>query len=98
MPELSADRPIGTSSTATPAELATAMQGAAVTSAATTTTVGANTGTAGAGLSLIGNTTSVDQAANLMNDLAALQEDILDVKTQLNALIVSLEGANLIAS
>lgn len=47
----------------------------------TMTTVGSNTGTAAAGLSLIGDTTSVDQAANLMNDLVALQEDIaaLDV-------------------
>ena len=45
------------------------------------TTVGANTGTGGAGLTLIGDTATVDQAANLMNDLVALQEDIaaLDV-------------------
>lgn len=45
------------------------------------TTVGANTGTSGAGLTLIGDTTSVNQASNLMNDLVALQEDIdaLDV-------------------
>ena len=40
------------------------------------TTVGANTGTAGAGLSAIGDTSTADQAAALMNDLVALQEDI----------------------
>ena len=47
----------------------------------TMTTTGTNTGTAAAGLSLIGNTTTVDQAANLMNDLVALKEDVnaLDV-------------------
>ena len=45
------------------------------------TTIGANTGTAGAALSLIGDTSTIDQAATLMNDLAALMEDIqaLDV-------------------
>ena len=40
------------------------------------TTIGANTGTAGAVLSLIGNTADVDQSAALMNDLLALQEDV----------------------
>ncbi|MHA2380784.1 MAG: hypothetical protein ACXADS_16050 [Candidatus Thorarchaeota archaeon] len=44
------------------------------------TTVGANTGTAGAGLSLIGDTSTVNQAANIMNDFVALQEDILGVQ------------------
>lgn len=51
----------------------------------TQTTVGANTGTSGAGLSLIGNTTSVDQAANLMNDLVALQEDITALEAAVSA-------------
>jgi len=55
-------------------------QQTAVADVATTTTVGANTGTAGAGLSLIGDTSSVDQSSALMNDLLALQEDILDFK------------------
>lgn len=50
------------------------------------TTEGSNTGIAGAGLSLIGNTTSVDQAANLMNDLAALREDIAAAFTLINQL------------
>lgn len=45
------------------------------------TTIGSNTGTSGAGLSLIGDTTSVNQATNLMNDLAALQEDIAALDT-----------------
>lgn len=40
------------------------------------TTVGSNTGTAAAGLSLIGDTTMSNQAAAIMNDLAALREDI----------------------
>lgn len=40
------------------------------------TAKGTNTGTAGAGLSLIGNTTSADQSAAIMNDLAALQDDM----------------------
>ena len=45
------------------------------------TVTGANTGTSAVGLSLIGDTTAVDQAAALMNDLLALKEDInaLDV-------------------
>lgn len=50
------------------------------------TTVGSNTGTAGAGLSLIGDTTMVNQAANLMNDLVALQEDISAVQVLVNQL------------
>lgn len=55
--------------------------GAAQADQGAMTTVGSNTGTSAVGLSLIGNTTSVDQAANIMNDLVALQEDIaaLDV-------------------
>ncbi len=40
------------------------------------TTVGANTGTAGAGLTSITNTDTTDQSANIMDDLLALQEDI----------------------
>ena len=45
------------------------------------TSVGANTGTAGAGLTLIGDTSTVNQASNIMDDFVALQEDIaaLDV-------------------
>lgn len=57
------------------------------------TTIGANTGTSGAGLSLIGDTSTVNQATNLMNDLAALQEDIaaLDaVVTQIRTALVDL--------
>lgn len=50
------------------------------------TTVGANTGTAGVGLSLIGDTTSVNQATNLMNDLKALQEDISATQVLVNQL------------
>lgn len=59
----------------------------------TMTTVGANTGTSGAGLSLIGDTSSVDQSAALMNDLLALQEDIaaLDaIVTEIRTALVNL--------
>lgn len=50
------------------------------------TTIGSNTGTPAAGLSLIGDTTSVNQAAALMNDLAALREDIAAAITLVNQL------------
>jgi hypothetical protein len=50
------------------------------------TTVGANTGTAGAGLSLIGDTSTVNQAANIMNDFVALQEDISALQVLVNEL------------
>ena len=45
------------------------------------TVIGDNTGTSAVGLSLIGDTSSVNQAAAIMNDFAALKEDInaLDV-------------------
>jgi hypothetical protein len=60
------------------------------------TTVGANTGTAGAGLSLIGDTTSVNQAGALMNDLAALREDIAAAFTLVNQLRSDLVAVGLI--
>jgi hypothetical protein len=50
------------------------------------TTVGANTGTPGAGLSLIGDTSTTDQSAALMNDLAALREDLAAAFTLINQL------------
>ena len=59
------------------------------------TTVGNNTGTGGAGLSLIGNTTSVDQAANLMNDLKAIQEDVVALDTLLTAVRTALVNAGI---
>ena len=51
----------------------------------TMTTVGTNTGTAGAGLTLIGDTSTVDQSGALMNDLKALQEDIAAIKTAVDS-------------
>jgi len=60
------------------------------------TTVGLNTGTSGAGLSLIGNTTTVDQATALMNDLKALQEDIAAAYTLINQLRTDLVAAGII--
>lgn len=57
------------------------------------TTVNNNTGTAGAGLSLISATDTTDQSSNIMNDLVALQEDIvaLDVLlTEVRSCLVNL--------
>ena len=50
------------------------------------TTIGNNTGTPAAGLSLLGNTTSVDQGPAIMNDLAALREDVAAAFTLLTAI------------
>lgn len=61
----------------------------------TMTTVGNNTGTSGAGLSLMGNTTSVDQAANIMNDFKAIQEDITALDTLLTAIRTALVNAGI---
>jgi hypothetical protein len=71
-------------------------QGAAVADAAVVTTVGTNTGTSGAGLSLIGPTDTADQSAALMNDLVALQEDISDIRDQLNTALAELRTHGLI--
>ena len=60
------------------------------------TTVGANTGTSGAGLSLIGDTTTVNQAANLMNDFKALQEDIAALDVLLTEIRTALVNAGII--
>jgi hypothetical protein len=54
------------------------------TSAYTHTAVGSNTGTSNPYLSAIGNTSSVDQSAALMNDLLALQEDIEGLESLLS--------------
>jgi hypothetical protein len=62
----------------------------------TMTTIGANTGTSGAGLSLIGDTTMINQAAALMNDLAALQEDIAALDVLLTAIRSALIEAGII--
>lgn len=62
----------------------------------TMTTVGANTGTSGAGLSLIGNTSTVDQSAALMNDLLALQEDIAALDTLVTSIRTALVNTGII--
>lgn len=57
------------------------------------TTVGSNTGTSAAGLSLIGDTAMGDESGAIMNDLVALQEDIvaLDlVVTEIRTALVNL--------
>jgi len=64
--------------------------------AGTMTTVGANTGTAGAGLSLIGATNGGDVSGAIMNDLKALQEDIVAIATLLAAIRTALITANII--
>jgi hypothetical protein len=60
------------------------------------TTVGTNTGTPGAGLSLIGDTQTTDQSAALMNDLAALREDLAAAFTLINQLRTDLAAVGLI--
>jgi len=62
----------------------------------TPTTTGSNTGTSGAGLSLIGDTTSVNQASNIMNDLVALKEDITALNTLVNSIRTALINCNII--
>lgn len=60
------------------------------------TTVGTNTGTGGAGLSLIGDTTSVNQATNIMNDFAALRDDMAAAFTLINQLRSDLVAVGII--
>lgn len=60
------------------------------------TTVGSNTGTSGSGLSLIGDTTTVNQASNIMNDLLALQEDITAIEALVSAIRSALVSHGLI--
>jgi hypothetical protein len=70
-------------------------QGTSISDVPAVTTVGSNSGTAGAGLSLIGDTTSVNQSAAIMNDLKALQEDLVALRTAVNSIISSLETQGL---
>jgi hypothetical protein len=70
-------------------------QGSSIADVGAVTTVGSNTGTAGVGLSLIGDTANVNQAAAIMNDLAALREDIAALRTTVNLIISSLESQGL---
>jgi hypothetical protein len=60
------------------------------------TTVGTNTGTPGAGLSLIGDTSTTDQSGALMDDLAALREDLAAAFTLINQLRTDLVNIGLI--
>jgi len=61
------------------------------------TGVGANTGTAGTGLSAIGDTTLADQSAVIMNDLRALQEDVAALQASVNSILTALRGYGVIA-
>jgi len=67
-----------------------------IANATAVTTVGTNTGTAGVGLSLIGDTTSVNQAATLMNNFVALQEDILALQVIMNLVLAALRTHKII--
>ncbi len=68
----------------------------AIANVATVTTVGANTGTSAAGLSLITATDTTDQSANIMRDFKSLQEDVLALKTTLDLLLVASRAHNII--
>jgi hypothetical protein len=73
-------------------------QSAAITSVPAVTTIGANTGTPAAGLSLIGDTTAVNQATNIMNDLASNQEDVAALRTTVNSILTALRSHGIIAT
>ena len=62
------------------------------------TTVGNNTGNASAtlGLTLIGNTTSADQSTAIMNDLAALRDDMANAFTLITAIRSALVAQGII--
>ena len=60
------------------------------------TTIGANTGTSAVGLSLIGATNAGDVSGALMNDLAALNEDIIALDVIVTALTAALINHGLI--
>jgi len=68
----------------------------AILANAVTVTIGANTGLSQAGLSSIGDTTSVDVSGALMNDLASIQADLLALKTSVNYVIAAIKAANII--
>ena len=73
-------------------EIASADQG----DAGAMTTIGDNTGTSDVGLSLIGDTSAVNQAAAIMNDFAALKEDINALDVLLSSIRVALIAHGLI--
>lgn len=92
---LDPDISIGTSPTATPREIAEGAQGVAVADAATGTAINPPAGGTGA------TAGAYDTAANrdlMIVSQTALVADVLDLKTQLNALIASLEASKIIAS
>ncbi len=60
------------------------------------TTAGSNVTASGAGLSLIGDTTSVNQAAAIMADFTALREDVLQMSVLLTAIRTALVTTGLI--
>lgn len=65
---------------------------AATTAVGTLTTVGSNTGTAGAGLSAIGSTSGSDVSGAIMNDFKALQEDIVALGAKVDTVVTLANG------
>ena len=64
--------------------------GSAVTNASVITTVGANTATSAVGLSLIGDTSAIDQSANIMTDFRSIQEDVSNLQITMNLILARL--------
>jgi len=73
------------------------VEGASIANVATVTTVGTNSGTSAAGLSLVGPTDTVDQATVIMRDFKSLQEDIVALKTTVDSILGALRDHNIIA-
>jgi len=70
----------------------------AIADVSSPTLVGSNTGTSATGLSLIGDTSTIDQSATIMNDLVALQEDINELQSKVNVILTALRTHGLIAT
>lgn len=60
------------------------------------TTIGTNTGTAGAGMTLIADTSTGDRSAEIMNDFAAVQEDLSALFTLVAAIRTALVDSGII--
>lgn len=67
-----------------------------ITTVSALTTSGGNTQTAGSSLTLIGDTTAVDQANNIMQDFQSLKRDIGILKTRLNLVLSAMRTHGLI--
>jgi hypothetical protein len=61
-----------------------------VTDATIVTTVGANTATSAAGLSLVGDTSVADQSVPIMTDILSLQQDVDNLQITVNLILARL--------